>query len=216
MIPIHLSLAGFLSYQDPVEIDFRTFDIACISGPNGAGKSSLLDAITWALFGQARKRDDSLINSHSDTAEVILTFDYEGNRYRIVRAKTRGKAMILEFQIRQGPQVSAEDGAETWKSLTEHTLRDTQAQIENTLRLDYETFINAAFFLQGKADQFTQQRPGDRKRILSSILGLEIWDVYRGARGSSAGRSRQRSITSTGGSRRLRANLPKRMNAKTI
>ena len=39
--------------------------------------------------------------------------------------------------------------------------------------------VNAAFFLQGKADQFTQQRPGDRKQILSSILDLEIWESYR-------------------------------------
>ncbi len=45
--------------------------------------------------------------------------------------------------------------------------------------MNYETFINASFFLQGKADQFTQQRPGDRKRILGSILGLEIWEDYR-------------------------------------
>ena len=34
-------------------------------------------------------------------------------------------------------------------------------------------------FLQGRADQFAQQRPGDRKRILTSILGLEVWDAYR-------------------------------------
>jgi exonuclease SbcC len=58
-------------------------------------------------------------------------------------------------------------------------MRDTQARIEATLRLDYETFVNASFLLQGKADQFTQQRPGDRKRILASILGLEIWETYR-------------------------------------
>jgi exonuclease SbcC len=191
MIPIHLSLAGFLSYHDPVEIDFRTFELACISGPNGAGKSSLLDAITWALFGQARKRDDSLINTQSDTAEVVLTFDYEGNRYRILRTKTRGKSMVLEFHIRQGGHSPEDNGGvsqseeadEVWKPLTEHTLRDTQAQIESIMRLDYETFINAAFFLQGKADQFTQQRPGDRKRILSTILGLEIWEVYRARAG---------------------------------
>ncbi len=184
MIPIHLSLAGFLSYNDLVEIDFRTFDLACISGPNGAGKSSLLDAITWALFGQARKRDDSLINTRSDTAEVSFTFDYEGNRYRVLRAKTRGKSMVLEFHIRQAAGEAGDNGAgEVWKPLTEHTLRDTQAQIEGILRLDYETFINAAFFLQGKADQFTQQRPGDRKRILSSILGLEIWEMYRARAG---------------------------------
>ena len=58
--------------------------------------------------------------------------------------------------------------------------------------MDYETFINASFFLQGKADQFTQQRPGDRKRILSSILGLEVWERYseRAAERRKGGRSR--------------------------
>ena len=58
-------------------------------------------------------------------------------------------------------------------------MRETELRILQTLRMDYETFINASFFLQGKADQFTQQRPGDRKRILGSILGLEVWESYR-------------------------------------
>ncbi|MCS7011804.1 MAG: SMC family ATPase [Anaerolineales bacterium] len=170
MIPIGLKLSGFLSYRDPVEVDFTTFHLACISGHNGAGKSSLLDAITWALFGQARKRDESVINLQSKTAEVIFTFDYEGNRYRVLRALTRGKPTLLEFQIRQS------DG---WRPLTERSVRETQTRIEQTLRLDYETFVNASFFLQGKADQFAQQPPSKRKEILASILGLEMWEVYR-------------------------------------
>ena len=69
MIPLQLTLSGFLSYRDRVELDFTGFDLACIAGSNGAGKSSLLDAITWSLFGQARKRDDSLINSSEEIAE---------------------------------------------------------------------------------------------------------------------------------------------------
>jgi DNA repair protein SbcC/Rad50 len=196
MIPLHLSLSGLLSYRDPVEIDFSPIDLACISGPNGAGKSSLLDAMTWALFGQARKRDESLINNHSQTADVSLIFGYEGNVYRVQRVLPRGKTSMLEFQILQdGQEISAANVSsdkvhliETqewtsakaqWKPLTERTMRETQANIENTLRMDYETFVNASFFLQGKADQFTQQRPGDRKRILGSILGLEVWEEYR-------------------------------------
>src|SRR5512143_3053545 len=79
MIPLRLRLSGFLSYRDPVEIDFTSFDLACISGPNGAGKSSLLDAMTWALFGQARRRDEAIINLQSKAAEVTFTFQYEGN-----------------------------------------------------------------------------------------------------------------------------------------
>ena len=173
MIPISLSISGFLSYRDTVELDFTTFHLACIAGANGAGKSSLLDAITWALFGQARRRDERIINAHpeTDAAQVILDFDYEGNVYRVQRTNPRGKATILEFHIQTTEGI--------WKPLTERTSRETQARIEQMLRLDYETFVNAAFFLQGKADQFTQQRSGDRKRILGLILGLSIWEVYR-------------------------------------
>ncbi|PKN91311.1 MAG: hypothetical protein CVU44_19545 [Chloroflexi bacterium HGW-Chloroflexi-6] len=170
MIPIRLKLSGFLSYRDPVEVDFSGFSMACISGHNGAGKSSLLDAFTYALFGQARKTGEALIHSASDTAEVSLTFDYESNQYRIQRILPRGKSTTLEFQVWDG---------ERWRPLTERSTRETQTKIEQTLRLDYETFVNASFFLQGKADQFTQQRPGDRKRILASILGLDQWDAYR-------------------------------------
>lgn len=172
MIPVSLQLSGFLSYTQPVSIDFTQFDLACISGANGAGKSSLLDAITWALFGQARRRDDAIINSRSTSAEVIFVFDYEGHRYRIQRGKSANKATLLEFTVQ-------DDG--TWRPLTEHSVRETEERIVQTLRMDYETFTNASFFLQGRADQFAQQRPGDRKRILSSVLGLEMWDTYRDA-----------------------------------
>jgi exonuclease SbcC len=171
LVPIRLSLSGFLSYREPVEIDFTMFDLACISGANGAGKSSLLDAITWVLFGEARRRDDALINAQSKEASVSLVFAYEGITYRVQRSKQREKTAMLEFQVQQSESI--------WKPLTERTLRDTQAKIEETLRLNYELFVNASFFLQGKADQFTQQKPGDRKRILGSILGLDAWEIYR-------------------------------------
>jgi len=198
MIPLSLSISGFLSYRDPVVLDLSSIELACISGPNGAGKSSLLDAITWALFGVARKRDEALINAQSNAAEVSLVFAYEGNVYRVQRSLPRGKTTALEFHILQEAASRMENGESsplpdshhtthdtristigTWKPLTERTLRDTQARIEQILRMDYETFVNASFFLQGKADLFTQQRPGDRKRILASILGLEVWEIYR-------------------------------------
>ncbi len=193
MIPLHLRLSGFLSYRDAVELDFTSFDLACIAGPNGAGKSSLLDALTWALFGQARGRSEQVIHAHPEVkaAEVTLTFAYEGNIYRIIRALPRGKSALLEFQIAEegGGRKRVESNAKgegsegiqalSWRPLTERTLRDTQARIESTLRLDYETFVHASFFLQGKADQFSQQNAARRKELLSNILGLEIWETYR-------------------------------------
>jgi exonuclease SbcC len=191
MIPLKLRIAGFLSYRDPVELDFESFDLACISGQNGAGKSSLLDAITWALFGEARGKDkDALINLQSKAAEVALIFAYEGNVYRVQRTVTKGKSTVLEFQIAElrnsrldnskgggsNIELSNIDG---WRPLTEKSGRETQNRIEQTLRLDYDTFVNASFFLQGKADEFTQKKASERKTVLSNILGLEIWETYK-------------------------------------
>jgi len=173
MIPIKLSLSGFTSYREPVEIDFSGLDLVCISGPNGAGKSSLLDAITYALYGQARRRDEAIIHHASQKAEVSLEFAYEHQVYRVTRSITRGKGTQLEFYIRNP------ESQNPWKVMTERTLSETNAKIERTLRLDYETFINASFFLQGKADLFATQKPADRKRILSNILGLDSWEDYR-------------------------------------
>ena len=172
MIPIHIRISGFLSYRENVELNFEAIDLACISGHNGAGKSSLLDAITWSLFGEARGKSSDIINLNADVkaAEVSITFQHEGNTFRIQRTLPRKKSTVLEFQIQNGDE---------WKPLTEKTTRDTQARIEQTLRLDYETFVNASFFLQGKADQFTQQNATKRKDVLSNILGLETWEVYK-------------------------------------
>jgi DNA repair protein SbcC/Rad50 len=172
MIPLHLRIAGFLSYHDPVELDFTSIDLACISGHNGAGKSSLLDAITWSLFGEARGKSSDVINLRQDVkaAEVALTFQHEENTYRVQRTLPRNKNTMLEFQVR------TQTG---WKPLTEKTTRETQARIEQTLRLDFDTFVNASFFLQGKADQFTQQNATRRKEVLSNILGLEMWEDYK-------------------------------------
>jgi exonuclease SbcC len=172
MIPIKLTLEGFTSYRNKQTVDFTEFEIACVSGPNGAGKSSLLDAITFALYGKARKNDEAIINSACPKASVILDFQYEQATYRVARSITRGKGGQVDFFI-YNPEL------ENWKTLSERTASETNAKIEKTLRLDYETFINASFFLQGKADSFAMKKPSERKQILASILGLDEWERYR-------------------------------------
>ena len=186
MIPVSLTLEGFLSYQDRVEIDFSSFDLACITGENGAGKSSILDGITWALFGRARKHDESIINLESTRAEVSLVFLYEDNQYKITRSNPQGKTKEVDLYI-------FNDGDQSWVPISERTLRDTDQKIIEILRLDYDSFINASFLLQGEADQFTQQNPTARKRILSQILGLEVWETYR-ARASARRREVEKEL----------------------
>jgi len=178
MIPKKLELSNFLSYRETQTLVFDGIHLACISGLNGAGKSSLLDAMTWALFGKSRSRsDDDLVNRiaarHDEAAEVRLQFDLEGNLYRVVRQKQQGKTTVLEFQMAAGD--------DQWRTLSEGGVRATQSAIEHLLRMDFDTFINASFFLQGQADEFTTKTPGQRKEILAELLSVNLWDQYKAA-----------------------------------
>ncbi|HEY42702.1 MAG TPA: SMC family ATPase [Anaerolineae bacterium] len=174
MIPIELELYNFLAYRDPGPLNFEGLHIACLAGPNGAGKSSLLDAITWALWGKARvNAPDDLIHQGQTEMRVALTFDLGGSLFRVIRQRKTGKrgASLLELQ-------GWDTETESWRGISEKTIRETQQKIDNLLRLDYETFVNSAFLVQGRADEFTTKTPGLRKQVLSNILGLSSWEDY--------------------------------------
>ena len=71
-----------------------------------------------------------------------------------------------------------------------NTIRETQAKIDQLIGMDYTTFINSAFLMQGRADEFTKKTPAERKTVLSSLLGLEAYDRLQArarARGRPAG-----------------------------
>ncbi len=190
MIPLKLQVRNFMCYRDNVApLDFTGIHLACLAGDNGHGKSALLEAMTWALWGRTRaKRDDELIHLGQTEMEVEFTFALGDNRYRVIRKRDmRGRGRSdLQLQIQAGDRPA--EGVSTepdevprpslWRSITESTIRDTQTRINDLLRMDYDTFINSAFLLQGRADEFTVKPPGERKRILGDILGLGQWDDY--------------------------------------
>ena len=121
MIPVCLELHNFLAYRHPDPLNLEGIHIACLAGENGAGKSSLLDAITWALWGKARSNSlDDLIHLGQTDMAVTLTFDYAGARYRVVRQRKGGKKAgqsLLEFQTQENGR---------WRSLSESKLHDTK------------------------------------------------------------------------------------------
>jgi exonuclease SbcC len=173
MLPIKLEIRNFLAYRAPDPVRFDGIHLACLTGSNGAGKSSLLDAITWALWGKARaKRDEEMIHLGQNDMYVQLDFEQEGTLYRVMRQRSRksgGSGTLEFFNI-------GEDGELI--TLTEGSMKSTQARINRLLRLDHETFIHSAFLQQGRADAFTVKSPRERKQILSDILGLVRWETY--------------------------------------
>jgi len=179
MIPVKLSMRNFMCYRDNVPpLHFDGIHTACICGDNGNGKSALIDAITWALWGRTRaKSDDDLIHLGHTEMEVEFDFTVEQQLYRVIRKhskpKRRGRSgqSILEFQI------ATEDG---FRSITGDSITQTNQRIISILHMDYPTFINSAFLLQGHADEFTIKRPTERKQVLADILGLDIYDELEG------------------------------------
>lgn len=178
MIPVKLRLRNFMCYRDNVPtLLLENIHVACLCGPNGAGKSALLDAITWALWGQARARsDDDLIHIGRDEMEVELEFRVLENRYRVVRKRQRGAGKragktVLELQVSTGSSPGEE-----FRAISGSTVRETQQRIIHELRMDYQTFINSSYLVQGRADEFTLKSPDKRKEVLSEILNLRYYD----------------------------------------
>ena len=177
MLPISLSLSNFLSYRDAAPtLHLEGIRVACLCGPNGNGKSALLDAVTWALWGKARgQRHEQLLHHGQTEMQVELVFDVGSERYRVSRRYSqarRNAQSSLELAVRTASGEFTTAGTEG----TGDTIRETQARIERLINMDYGTFVNSAFLVQGRADQFTMATPGERKDVLSRVLGLGRYD----------------------------------------
>jgi exonuclease SbcC len=178
MIPRKIKLHDFLSYAD-AEVDLSACHLVALAGENGAGKSALaVDAITWALWGESRARsDDDLVRQGADVCEVSLVVDAHGTEYEIRRSRRlarHGRAAMSTLGFTR-------DEPNGTVILTAETIRETQERINEVLGLDYSTFINTACLIQGRADEFTRAAPGDRKKVLASLLGLERWQQWAAA-----------------------------------
>ncbi len=182
MIPLKLSLKNFLSYGQTTQyIDFEPYNLICLSGKNGHGKSALLDAITWALWGQARKTqgsargDENLIRLGQSHMMVCLEFMSNSTIYRVRRELT-----LTSNKIQTTLDLGIIDPEKNQiKGLTDKTIRATQEKIITALGLDYESFINSVFLRQGSSNEFSKKSPKERKEILSSMLGITQFELIK-------------------------------------
>lgn len=171
MRPLTMDLSNFRSYQSE-SIELTALKVALINGRNGFGKSTLIDAITFPLFGRgsADKIDDYVTLGKTDMS-ATLSFELGGSTYRVIRNRTtsgRGKSSLELQQLINGD----------WESKSGATAPETEERIRKLLRMDYEGFIASAFVVQGEADKFSKQKPAERKATLANILGLDAYSDY--------------------------------------
>lgn len=184
MVPTKLTLSNFMCYRadgaadGPPTLDLDGLHVVCLSGENGAGKSALLDAITWALWGEARMADDDLIAQGQAEMSVELEFLLGEQLYRVCRRRQRGGTGKRGGVAAGKSQLDLQlFGGAAWRPLAETGVRETQTALNALLRMSYQTFINASFLLQGRADEFTARTPAERKQVLADILDLGEYEA---------------------------------------
>ena len=166
-----------MPYRENVPtLDFTGIHTVSICGDNGNGKSAIIDAMTWALWGQTRaKHDDDLIHQNANEMEVEFEFAVGKQNYRIIRKHSRPKRRGTSGQTSLTFQI-ANDGS--FRPLDADSISQTQQKIIDVLHMDYNTFTNSAFLRQGHADEFTNSSPAKRKQVLVNILDLAHYDEY--------------------------------------
>lgn len=196
---ISVTMEGFLSYRDETVFEMSAISLASVTGANGHGKSSIEHAISWALFGETRLRNDqdSIINDYEDKAVVTVEFESQrGMLYRVIRQRTYQGNSRLRFQ-------SYDDEANEWVNIGGRIIKDTQADIIDVLGVDAPTFHSLSVLKQSAAangSDFTGASPNQRRSILMSLLPeLSVWGEINEAAQESLS-DLKRELESTRGS----------------
>jgi exonuclease SbcC len=172
MRPLRLELKGFTAFRDPVEIDFTTLDVFAISGPTGSGKSSLLDAITYALYGRVERVGDrvkQLVSQGQPRMAVTLDFEVGRDRYRVTRSTFTDKraTKITLARLEGDREVSLGEGADR--------VAQADKMLERAIGLTYDGFTRSVLLPQGKFAEFLVGDPKKRRDILTELLGLSLF-----------------------------------------
>lgn len=158
MIVEKLAIQSFMGYSDRVDLDFRGKKTISIVGANESGKSSILQAISYAIYGKTRADNEfSLVNSFSNTplvVEIALKLA-DGSKLEITRGRTKKNEAILK--------VAGQGGRS----------RELNQYIIDRIGLAYDDFIALSYFVQGDIHQFmTNDKRSYFQRWTS---GLSYW-----------------------------------------
>ena len=182
MRPISIRIKGFRSFteQSPADIDFGARDQLAIIGNTGAGKSSVLEAMTYALYGQtsfAGKATQEIVNDESQQAEIAFTFWAGTHVWESVRTLSRrkngevapGSAMLRRFG----------DSDETLETI--EGVQAVNQQTAELLGMDAAAFLRTMILPQGRfARLLAEDEPRNRAQILRQIWRSDELDAAGG------------------------------------
>lgn len=171
MRPIKLELEGFTSFRQSCELNFSELDLFAITGPTGAGKSSLLDAMTYALFGRTARLGKvnaakELLSQNALSMSVCLEFQAGHQIYKVYRG--------LKGKTSKG-QLEKQSATGEWIPET-GSIKQMDTTIQEIVGLDFEGFTRAVILPQGKFDEFLRGDADERRDVLKDLLGVQVFE----------------------------------------
>jgi DNA repair protein SbcC/Rad50 len=201
-----LQLQAFGPYATGQRIDFdllASSGLFLLEGPTGAGKSTILDAITFALYGglAGEGSGEDRLRSHfaGPAAEpsVTLEFSLHGTGYRVTRVpehrrpKKRGDGFTT---VASGVHLERLE-AGRWSSLTSNKAEAGEL-ITEAVGLNREQFTQVMLLPQGEFARFLRARDDDRRELLTKLFGTQLYDKITGElerRRTDASREREQA-----------------------
>jgi len=135
---------------------------------NGTGKTTIINALSYALYGQALTniKKDNLINKiNNKNMLVTLSFDMNGTEYRIERGR---KPNVLKFYVNDEEQESEES-----EDNSQGDMRETQKDLDDLLGMSHEMFKHLVA-LNTYSEPFLSMRSNDQRVIIEQLLGITI------------------------------------------
>jgi exonuclease SbcC len=191
MRPVTLDMNGFASFREAATIDFTDADFFALVGPTGSGKSTVIDAMTFALYGSVprwgRKGMVSLaLAPTAGRATVRLVFEVEDQRYIVARELRRVGTQVSQ----RAATLERVTGRDDPTQVLAGDLAGVGEAVERLLGLSYEDFCQCVVLPQGQFADFLHATPKDRQEILLRLLGAEHYRqmmVRANQRASEAG-----------------------------
>jgi len=167
----NIELVDFLAHSN-TKLEFEN-DATVFVGDNGAGKSSIIDAITFSLFGEhTRKNTKGLIRRGANQGFAKIEFSANGKNYQAIRKIDSKGTLTAQFaEDVNGKLIPIAEGErkQFGESMTKH--------VEETLGMDFEKLKIASIVQQGELNSIIKAKPKEFKELLNTIIGIDKLDT---------------------------------------
>ena len=201
MRPVLLEMNGFASFREPTTVDFAGADYFALVGPTGAGKSTVIDAMTFALYGSVPRWDNQrtvalALAPTAGRGAVRFVFDVGGQRYVVARELRRAASGGVSVRNARLERLPTRPGSAPSPRRPSHwptAPRRPPTAVEELLGLPFGDFCTCVVLPQGDFAEFLHAEPRKRQEKLVRILGLGLYDAIARAANSEAAEAKLRA-----------------------